>query len=170
MPQVAQVGRHYKEWVHSPVHRPLRLFQSDLIECLTKSPWWLVPLVWIPIVMYICHMATVNAPTYIWTFPSSPPLSVTQLVALLPLGVLLWTFIEYCLHRFIFHLDPPSDSRFWIPFHFVIHGQHHKVCTFCPVLYSHTCSDPVFPLLLGCMISDIHSLSTSYMCMLVTSV
>ena len=127
MPQVARVGRHYNEWVHSPVHRPLRLFQSDLVECLTKSPWWLVPLVWIPIVMYICHMATVNAPTYIWTFPSSPPLSVIQLVAVLPLGVLLWTFIEYCLHRFVFHLDPPSDSRFWIPFHFVIHGQHHKV-------------------------------------------
>lgn len=41
--------------------------------------------------------------------------------------------------------------------------------TFCPVL-SHTCSDPAFPLLVRCKISDVHSLwttNTSYMCMLV---
>lgn len=128
MPQVARVGRHYKEWVHSPVHRPLRLFESDIVESLTKSPWWLVPLVWIPIVIYSCHMACTNAPTYIQTISPSPPLSIIQLLALLPLGVLLWTLIEYSLHRFVFHLDPPADSKFWIPFHFVIHGQHHKVC------------------------------------------
>ena len=50
-----------------------------------------------------------------------------KLLTILPFGVLFWTFLEYCLHRFVFHLDPPPTSRAWITFHFIIHGQHHKV-------------------------------------------
>lgn len=44
-------------------------------------------------------------------------------------GVLVWSLIEYCLHRFLFHLinHVPADDPFWITIHFFLHGQHHKV-------------------------------------------
>nr|BAH14072.1 unnamed protein product [Homo sapiens] len=42
------------------------------------------------------------------------------------LGTFLWSLIEYLIHRFLFHMKPPSDSYYLIMLHFVMHGQHHK--------------------------------------------
>jgi len=52
-------------------------------------------------------------------------------------GIFWWTLVEYVLHRFIFHLHPfenknsyssiLTDNSFYITFHFLLHGQHHKV-------------------------------------------
>lgn len=63
--------------------------------------------------------------------------------ALLLCGLLLWSFIEYCLHRFLFHLinHVPADDPFWITIHFFLHGQHHKVrLVFFPVVFLDFCS------------------------------
>ena len=125
--QVARVGALYKEWVHTPVHRPLRLFHSDYIELLTKCPWWVIPIVWIPFSFYMCSLALTGAHPIIPWLSAGYPISPIMLVALLPLGVLIWTLIEYSLHRFVFHLDPPPKSPRWMTFHFLIHGLHHKV-------------------------------------------
>lgn len=43
------------------------------------------------------------------------------------LGMLLWSLIEYLIHRFLFHMKPPGDSYYLIMLHFILHGQHHKV-------------------------------------------
>lgn len=43
------------------------------------------------------------------------------------LGMLLWSLTEYLLHRFLFHMKPPSNSYYLITLHFIMHGQHHKV-------------------------------------------
>lgn len=43
------------------------------------------------------------------------------------LGMLLWSLTEYLLHRFLFHMKPPSNSYYLITLHFILHGQHHKV-------------------------------------------
>ncbi len=43
---------------------------------------------------------------------------------LLVFGVVLWQFTEYCIHRFLFHIQPTS---YWgITLHFTFHGCHHK--------------------------------------------
>jgi len=39
----------------------------------------------------------------------------------------MWTFVEYAVHRWLFHLKPPANSRLLITMHFLFHGQHHKV-------------------------------------------
>ncbi|KAF0766678.1 fatty acid 2-hydroxylase [Aphis craccivora] len=44
------------------------------------------------------------------------------------LGLLLWPLIEYTIHRWLFHLQPPDNSPLLITLHFGIHGLHHKVC------------------------------------------
>jgi hypothetical protein len=43
-------------------------------------------------------------------------------------GILLWTLIEYSLHRWVFHMEPSGKSKAMIYVHFAIHGLHHKVC------------------------------------------
>ena len=43
------------------------------------------------------------------------------------LGMLLWSLLEYLLHRFLFHMKPPGNSYYLITLHFILHGQHHKV-------------------------------------------
>lgn len=50
--QVAGLGERYNEWVLSPVDRNLRLFGNPFLESLTITPWYVVPLVWIPIILY----------------------------------------------------------------------------------------------------------------------
>lgn len=48
-------------------------------------------------------------------------------IGLFVLGMLIWTLVEYLIHRFLFHMKPPSNSHYLIMLHFVMHGQHHKV-------------------------------------------
>lgn len=43
------------------------------------------------------------------------------------LGLLLWPLIEYTIHRWLFHLQPPDNWPILITLHFGIHGLHHKV-------------------------------------------
>lgn len=56
--QIAGIGEKYVEWVDKPVDRPLRLFDSDALEMLTKTPWWVVPTIWIPTIITVLYLAT----------------------------------------------------------------------------------------------------------------
>lgn len=51
----------------------------------------------------------------------------TWVVCSTVLGLLLWPLIEYTIHRWLFHLQPPDNSPLLITLHFGIHGLHHKV-------------------------------------------
>eukprot|EP00745_Piridium_sociabile_P036599 TRINITY_DN65945_c0_g1_i1.p2 TRINITY_DN65945_c0_g1~~TRINITY_DN65945_c0_g1_i1.p2 ORF type:complete len:159 (-),score=30.49 TRINITY_DN65945_c0_g1_i1:81-557(-) len=48
------------------------------------------------------------------------------MIPLMLLGLLLWTFCEYTIHRWLFHMQPPSNSPVLMLVHFILHGQHHK--------------------------------------------
>lgn len=93
-------GGFSKEFYLDQVHRPRHykggesapLF-GNFLEPLTKTPWWLVPTIWLPCVGYGLYLASeglsggLETGAY-WLF-----------------GVFLWSFIEYVMHRFLFHLD-----------------------------------------------------------------
>lgn len=59
--QIANLGPNYSEWVNKPVDRPLRLFDATAIEMLTKTPWWLVPGFWIPIIILLIKIGINDA-------------------------------------------------------------------------------------------------------------
>ncbi|KAM7011194.1 fatty acid 2-hydroxylase isoform 2-T2 [Passerculus sandwichensis] len=42
------------------------------------------------------------------------------------LGMVLWSLLEYLIHRFVFHMKPPASNYYLITLHFLLHGQHHK--------------------------------------------
>ncbi len=44
-------------------------------------------------------------------------------VGVVLLGLLIWTFVEYTMHRWVFHYEP--TSRWGKQLHFLLHGVHH---------------------------------------------
>lgn len=58
--QVAELGSKYNKWVSSPVDRQLRLFENPFLENLTITPWYVVPIVWIPIIAILAYFGTVR--------------------------------------------------------------------------------------------------------------
>lgn len=135
LPQVGKLGPDYLSWVHSPVDRPLRLFESDFVEFFSTTPWYVVPIIWIPTMLYFCYLsvedlaARSGIENFNPYFLDSKPKVLFAFSLLFGCGVLVWSLIEYCLHRFLFHLinHVPADDPFWITIHFFLHGQHHKV-------------------------------------------
>jgi len=106
--------KNYNEWIDKTVHRPLRLFDSEFMEKLTVCKWYVVPTVWLPVVA--------------WTFMKcleNIPLKIS--IGLWIFGVFFWSFLEYTLHKFIFHIKVyPDSGAIKKTFQFAIHGQHHK--------------------------------------------
>ncbi|XP_033226573.1 fatty acid 2-hydroxylase [Belonocnema kinseyi] len=118
--QVGSLTDNYWKWVHLPVNRPIRLFQSDFLEYNSNTPWFIIPIVWIPVSLYFFYQG------YKTEISDNIICSIPHILIALGLGLLLWTFIEYTLHRKLFHLKPPADSRTLITLHFLLHGVHHK--------------------------------------------
>ena len=95
---------------------PIRLFKSDFLEFFTHiSPAAIIAL-WLPIVVLLLIYAVlrVSSPT----FPVYIPLGFI-------IGLFLWTFAEYTLHRFLFHHKPttPRQERIFFLFHGIHHAQ-----------------------------------------------
>lgn len=58
--QVAGLGSRYNEWVVCPVDRKLRLFGNPILESLTITPWYVVPIVWLPIITYLIYCGSLQ--------------------------------------------------------------------------------------------------------------
>ncbi|OAA60906.1 fatty acid hydroxylase [Niveomyces insectorum RCEF 264] len=107
----------YLDQVHRPRHykggRSAPLF-GNFLEPLSMTPWWMVPLLWLPCVAYGVYLAS---PGF-----SSP----LYQAAFFAFGFFIWTLVEYVLHRCLFHLDYYlPDNRVGITLHFLLHGIHH---------------------------------------------
>jgi sterol desaturase/sphingolipid hydroxylase (fatty acid hydroxylase superfamily) len=99
---------------HSDV--PIRLFKSDFLESFTHISPVVVTIIWVPVILFFVARPIVNlAPGASW---ASIPLGFL-------IGLLLWTFAEYTIHRFVFHFDPKSErvAKVWFMFHGVHHAQ-----------------------------------------------
>ncbi|KAK9309606.1 hypothetical protein QLX08_000823 [Tetragonisca angustula] len=118
--QVGSLGQHYSEWVNLPVTRDIKLFKSNILESLTITPWYMIPIIWIPVCLHFLYCG--------WTHISIDNTESTVFEVLISyiFGILLWTLLEYVLHREIFHYKPPINSKLLITLHFLLHGVHHK--------------------------------------------
>lgn len=85
----------YLEQVHRPRHYrggdSAPLF-GNFLEPLSKTPWWVVPLFWIP-------------PSTYGTWWGMSALGTLPTLGYWLFGLFFWTIIEYVLHRCLFHLD-----------------------------------------------------------------
>lgn len=58
--QIEAIAPHYDEWVNTAVYRKCRLFASPALEALTFTPWYLVPMFWVPIILYLGYTQYLN--------------------------------------------------------------------------------------------------------------
>jgi len=113
--QVASLGEDYYDFIETTYIVPdvvsLRYFDSNFLEFFSKGPWYTVPIVWIPMFLYFFNAALVND-VYLFSMP-------IYIVS----GLLLWMFVEYMLHKHVFHMR--TSSFLWNCIHFMLHGYHH---------------------------------------------
>ncbi|KAK0132563.1 Fatty acid 2-hydroxylase [Merluccius polli] len=128
--QVGYLGEKYDAWVHQPVDQPIRLFGNSFLEANTKTSWYWVPVFWLPIIFYFSWYCFTTLAQETTRLSLTPDFSISvhkySFPLLFALGWFLWSFIEYSIHRFIFHMKPPANNYYLITLHFLLHGQHHK--------------------------------------------
>lgn len=98
---------------HDP--EPIRLFRSDFLEFFTHIHPAVVIVIWLPVVFYFLVGEILAA---LGTGASGFYIPAAFLV-----GLFIWTFAEYILHRFLFHYKakgPVAQKIF-----FLFHGVHH---------------------------------------------
>jgi 4-hydroxysphinganine ceramide fatty acyl 2-hydroxylase len=105
-------GGFTKEFYLQQVHRPRHygggesapLF-GNFLEPLSKTAWYVVPMVWLP-------------PVICGTILAGLGLSNLLVGAVYwILGVCIWTLVEYGLHRFLFHIDKYGKSFLFLGCH-----------------------------------------------------
>ncbi|KRH11815.2 hypothetical protein GLYMA_15G132500v4 [Glycine max] len=112
--QVGHLGEAYEEWVHQPIvsKEGPRFFENEILEFLTRTVWWAIPVIWLPVVCWFIYKSIRMG------------LSCPHLALLVVLGIFVWTLLEYSLHRFLFHI---KTKTYWgNTLHYLLHGCHHK--------------------------------------------
>jgi 4-hydroxysphinganine ceramide fatty acyl 2-hydroxylase len=90
-----------------------KVFDNKLIEALSRTP------IWAPISLFFL----IAGGLLYWGI-NEALLPVNQVVGLYVSGWLLFTLIEYCMHRFLFHMPITTNTRKKIQYNF--HGVHHE--------------------------------------------
>ena len=90
------------------------MFRSGFLEFFTHIHPAVVLAVWLPVVGFLVFLSVrhVDATLPPWGIP-----------LLMLLGITFWAFVEYTLHRFLFHYPAKSERGKRIAFMF--HGLHH---------------------------------------------
>ena len=114
--QVGKLKDKYQDWVHRPEHGKPRFFQSEICENLSKTNWYIIPLVWVPVVIFLSRLSHQRC--------EGSASCYSALWFCFIFGTLFWSLVEYSVHRFIFHV---KTSSYWFnTLHFLFHGCHHK--------------------------------------------
>lgn len=129
--QISKLNKKsYLEWVHTPYTIPYtkfgmtqaRIFKTNFMERFTYTRWYVIPLIWIPIAMYFWSFYLKSV------YDLYNPITFIKCFTLLQTGIMLWSFIEYSVHRFAFHIDEKlPDINIVLKLHFLLHGIHHKI-------------------------------------------
>lgn len=96
----------------SKKNETVRMFQSNFLEFFSHSHPFVPLVLYLPVIGYALYVSC-------W----QQKLSVFALAGLFAIGLLIWTLLEYVLHRYVFHYR--SKSRWARRLHFVVHGSHH---------------------------------------------
>jgi 4-hydroxysphinganine ceramide fatty acyl 2-hydroxylase len=90
----------------------VQLFNNKLLDSLTRTH------IAVPVSMFILYSAGL-----LWWTKQSTALSTTEIGGLFFSGAIFFTFIEYIVHRYVYHIEPTTESR--KNFQWKMHGVHH---------------------------------------------
>lgn len=159
----------YMHLINTPIYVPTcRLFDWDLFEMFSRTKYWVVMVLWLPLSFFWTMRGVLRDngaidptwhsrfdsllyyPNKNWVFQSYPTNDTTLAQAQYTLavershfnpvfvlafwlfGIFLWTFMEYMIHRVVFHFERaiPTcvfDNPLCKLLHLVLHGIHHII-------------------------------------------
>ena len=88
-----------------------RMFKSDLFDFFSRVAWWVVPVIYVPMIVGLLAWGFLSGASPLWM-----PLQFA-------LGIVIWSLTEYWLHRTLFHWIP--NDTWGAKMHFFLHGVHH---------------------------------------------
>ncbi len=153
--QVGALGDAYESWTREPLlgSGPMRFFKSDVLERASRTRWWVVPTVWLPVAFAafargVLGVVAATERGRVGGDDSSDSIAaiagagdrddsdavaarvvvvvvvVVVVATFFAIGAAAWSVGEYVFHRFVFHRAP--RTRAGIVAHFLMHGCHHK--------------------------------------------
>ena len=90
----------------------VRMFENKIMEALSRVHPAVPLIIYLPLVTYFLYLSI-----------STYSVSFVNIFFLVVAGIFIWTFIEYVLHKYIFHFE--AKSEFGKKIHFIFHGVHH---------------------------------------------
>jgi 4-hydroxysphinganine ceramide fatty acyl 2-hydroxylase len=90
----------------------VRMFKSDFMEFFSHVHPATPLVLYVPVIAYMLYLA-------FW----QSRLPILVIAGLFLLGMLVWTLLEYIIHRYVFHYEP--KNRWGKQLHFIVHGVHH---------------------------------------------
>lgn len=90
----------------------VRMFESDFMELFSHVHPVTPLVIYLPVIGYMLYVAIGQR--------LEP---IGAVVGLVVLGLLIWSLVEYVMHRFVFHYEP--KTRWGKQLHFMLHGVHH---------------------------------------------
>ena len=88
------------------------MFANDFIERFSHVHPGTPLVIFLPVIAWMLYLAVAQR-----------GLSIGATAGLFALGLLIWTLVEYAMHRCLFHYEP--RSRWGKRLHFLVHGVHH---------------------------------------------
>lgn len=88
------------------------MFNNRFLDFFSRVDYKIPLLIYVPVILYFLYRSVLVL-----------HISVLYIIPLIILGLAVWTFAEYNLHRFVFHWMPPGE--FGKKVHFMFHGVHH---------------------------------------------
>jgi 4-hydroxysphinganine ceramide fatty acyl 2-hydroxylase len=101
-----------KQFYISNKNESFPMFESRFLEFFSHVHPATPVILYVPAIVYMLYRAFAYG-----------KMSILTVTGLFVLGVLMWTLLEYVVHRYVFHYEP--KSRAGKTLHFIIHGVHH---------------------------------------------
>ena len=90
----------------------VRMFESDFMEFFSHVHPVTPLVIYVPLMSYMLYVVAVQR-----------ALPLSAVVMMVACGILIWSFVEYTMHRWVFHYQPRSKWGKYL--HFMLHGVHH---------------------------------------------
>ncbi len=108
----------YLDFIHNPTllvePNSVLMFDNPVFEFFSKTPWYFIIIIYSPLILYEIAIGLTH-------------ISLVLLSIRPAIGFLLWTFIEYVIHKYLFHYDQylKEEDNIMYLVHFFFHGIHH---------------------------------------------
>ena len=108
----AVIISHMPQRYISNKNESVRMFESDFMEFFSHVHPAIPLVIYLPLMTYMLYLGLFER-----------GMAAAIVAGLFVAGVLIWSLVEYTMHRWVFHYEP--KSRWGQRLHFMLHGVHH---------------------------------------------